>query len=716
MKSLINKVNRFCRVLPAAILMAASGIMCGCEADSDLDLDLAVDSNKIVVKAAGGSTRVMVYSTGVWNARLSENIEWGSIDKFKGEGISDVLFSYSKNYGAVRKAELVLSYDGKVDTVTIVQEGTIPEIAIRQSRVAIESGAAEVSVPFYTNIPQNIGDMEVTISYLDEEGKVVNPDDYMGEMWIESATLTEEALLVQVTANTTGEERQGRIRVAYKAGNDVTYSSTTTIVQGDKQNDYITFAEIRAMVAGTEGEADITANKVLKAVVISDAGNVNMETNPNTTPIAINFDESLKTAYIQSEDGTMGFRIKTATTDDNVMRRYSSVLINVRGLKVVKESDPERYTLTGFTSANIEEEVAGTKSNLATKQKYINELTDEDIYTFVSLKDVEITLSDGSYFNGSEGYALKDETFNPMGTGAPRYDCYPLNLTDKRSGHIYMLMNSKVEWRRIKGAGVPKGSGILSGIVVNTKLQRYGTEDGNIGRYSIRPVEQSDIALSKDASSRFSTTLVEWNWNDAKLTKDAQNRMSPNIGSGLLYHSAYLTPASTNDFNNTDNTTATKGLVSNGGIAIASKWWNFNENKGEALIAEFSTAGIESVNLNFCFSMGSGSGSTATCTAPAYWHIEYSTDGENYTELPDSRFSIHPLVWWSNTMPLFCTPGNCDFSFTLPNTLFGQEKVYVKIIADSTICATATAPYGGTITSSNANVSVRFGAVSVRHN
>ena len=54
--------------------------------------------------------------------------------------------------------------------------------------------------------------------------------------------------------------------------------------------------------------------------------------------------------------------------------------ISLNGVTLTKEADPERYTLSGLTAANIVSQTPGTASDLIRKEKSIGQLTDEDIY------------------------------------------------------------------------------------------------------------------------------------------------------------------------------------------------------------------------------------------------------------------------------------------------------------------------------------------------
>ena len=480
------------------------------------------------------------------------------------------------------------------------------------------------------------------------------------------------------------------------------------------------FSDIRALISESSGTLKIEQPLTVKGLVISDYGNPNLETNPNITFNTIDFDENEKTAYVQSEDGSLGFRLKFTDKAPSSLLRYSKVVLDLSGTTLVKEANPTRYTIKEVLSTNIQQVDNGVPTDLAQKSKTIAQLTDEDLYTFVSLADVEFALSDGSYSNVNDGYQIQT-AWNPRGavpTNGPRLDCYPARIRDKEGSSVAMLINAMVPWRR-KGNGVPKGSGILNGILVHTKLLRYGVGEGEIGRYSIRPLAETDIAIAKEEESRFSETLVEWNWNSKTIKGSATEGLTPDImnpanTNATISHTAGATATLTNDFNGLTNAESSKGGVPNSGICFPGIYWDFEKNQGDGFLIRFSTEGIQSSNLNLCFSIGSGSGSDKTCTAPVYWSVWYSTDGQQFTEI-DQSVCVRPLVWWSNTA-LFCCAGNADYSILLPEKLFDQPQVTLKLVAKNTICATPTAAEGGTIKPDTAPVNVRLGAVSVKYN
>lgn len=529
------------------------------------------------------------------------------------------------------------------------------------------------------------------------EFKATYPDG--AQPWITTFDTSDNELLCMVSENNTGQDRKAVIGMSYLSGGKTVESSMTLLQSAN---------DLRMLVKGSKGSIVIEDNLTFEGLVISDAGNPNLEVNPNTSFTGINFTENDRTAYVQRETGSYGFRLKFDAAADNTLKRYSRVKISVKGLTLTKEDNPTRYTLSGLTAANIISATDGQASDLRLKERSIAQLTDDDLYTFVSLQQVQIGINDGAYTNVHDGYQFQS-SLNINGTSSPRVDCTPLAFFDANGDWINLLINGKTPWRRT-GAGVPQGAGALNGILVNSKLLRYGTGDGFIGRYSIRALEEADIALEKDAANGFALTLVEWNWNDSKInledpadvTSKPQSPMIPNIGSGALTSTIVKVASAksggygiAHSYNNKSNAVTsgsnTKGILANTGVNFncddaAASWWNFDTNKGEAILATFSTQEV-AADKNMVLIFDLTNHNSTTCNRfPTNWHVEYSLDGTAWTKIDNSSFCIRPQVWWSNTA-LFCVQGLADHIVKLPAAkLAGKAKVWVALRASNTTC------------------------------
>jgi len=289
----------------------------------------------------------------------------------------------------------------------------------------------------------------------------------------------------------------------------------------------VSFEKIRTLL-DKEGVLAIGKFRI-SGVIISDKECKNLEVNPNISSKGneIDFSVNDKTVYIQDVEGKYGFRIQLMSVEDNVFSRYDKVVLDVEGLTLKREDNPSRYTIIGLTSDKVLERTAGSVANVQPKVRAIEELTDEDIYTYVTLKDVQMAFPHGNYVNVHEAYAyggvrmerkdgvptiVEADPINRAGVQSPFFDCAPNILQSKGGFSIYYLMNMQTPWRRIEGAGVPKGSGNFSGIVVHSWLPRYGDEN-TLGKYQIRPIDQSDIALDTDEKTRFTEALATWTFN-----------------------------------------------------------------------------------------------------------------------------------------------------------------------------------------------------------
>ena len=98
-------------------------LLTGCEMDSAMDLPLNVDSNKYTLTADAGSTQVRIYSTGEWSARLSEDVDWATIDRLGGEGNGWITFKYAANYGVPRTVDILFNRGGGEQVIRMTQEG-----------------------------------------------------------------------------------------------------------------------------------------------------------------------------------------------------------------------------------------------------------------------------------------------------------------------------------------------------------------------------------------------------------------------------------------------------------------------------------------------------------------------------------------------------------------------------------------------------------------
>lgn len=484
-------------------------------------------------------------------------------------------------------------------------------------------------------------------------------------------------------------------------------------VQSTLAQEVKSFEQVRAMVA--EDTLTITESLVIEGVVVSDCDSPNMDMNYNITHEKINITDNMRTAYIQTPDGKFGFRLKFNAAEDNGLHRYGTVRLDLKGTTIYKEYKPERYTIKNLTSENVLSFKKGDASKVVRKEKHIKDLTDEDVYTYVTLKDMEFIFKDGSYTNIWEPYCIKSELHNvpkPYGVTS-RMDGWATLLRDTDNQAIYMHVNTLCQWRR-NGKPVPKGMVELSGIIVSTENRRYG---GSMGRFQIRPVDEKDIVPAKGKSPF--KTIVGWFYeanNNAEVNyelmgyKTGQNekkevkgdRLIAEVGKGFMWTTSDSYFVLTNDYN--DVTTHNRGALYAGAIGFEGptvSWYQFDARnrvvETNSIFVEFSTAKLSGTDMSVCFEFGAGRQSADTSWQyPAQWKVECSWNGRPWVRLKDTATdqlitNMRPVPYWPSRLKLLsgdksvkptgydCGLGLQQHTYAIPAAAFGCEKVLIRI-------------------------------------
>ena len=273
---------------------------------------------------------------------------------------------------------------------------------------------------------------------------------------------------------------------------------------------------------------------------MSNPDNRNAGENTQLTTSTIDYTVSERTLYLESKDGRYGIAILTNEVEDNIFDQYDHVQLLIQGATGNLVENPDRYELEGVTKSMVISRTAGSASDVPIKEKHMNELTDDDIYTYVTLKEVEFPVRKGSITPVNEGYAI--------GTNAHRISKYPLLVRDINGDAMYMMTNTNCAYRS-DGTRLPYGSGDISGVIVHERFSRFEwrngadpaemTDDptlGYIGRYQIRHQNKEDIwgKMQNSVEDSFSALLTEYRyWNP-----DTENEVQkPTYGTnGWLTH------------------------------------------------------------------------------------------------------------------------------------------------------------------------------------
>ncbi len=793
------------------IITALAAMLClGCERPYEIVDDLGVSSHTLNISQTPGFTHIAVYSTGPWSISLDRHVDWASINKLSGEGLGDFVLSWSANYGIARSIDILVSKEGRTETIHVIQSGLVesPYITLGSSTVMCPKQSHTFTVPMSSNLGNAVEDVKWRASYsgsgsaswissceigsdnvrftVDDNGTgedreaeltvyltavtgtettaavsvrqsasnpaisleaaegsyYANGSSYLvpstenniwsldgvrfsaSEPWINGLSLGEDGLHFHAEENTTGKARDAVITVSYTASGAPEASATYTVHQEVAK--LLSFQDLRNRVPGV-----IRGSILLEGFIVSDFESPNLCSSPQTGRFAYDREENYRTAYLESTDGSYGVCVKFADKLENVIPSGSKVLMSLDGVLLERASNPVRYTLRNVSRSNFIQVEEG--AGIPEKIKPVGQLTDADIYTYVTLPQVEVMSKDGCYTNANEGYSLADE-INPFcGTTEPRWDVAPLLCSDVNGDAIFMLTNAACPWRRTGqdvewGSVVPQGSGNLSGIVVADDVAPVRW--GKLGKYQIRPMNEEAIALSQPA---FSIPICEWTWNDNIQTDErwaGDKGTLKWIGAKTEFIWDYNNPLlPLDDDPNGYDSVFQKGIVKNGARSLTQCWWDFELNTGKYFDVEFSTEGRTGSNLVFGIVWGHGQGtnnSDTSVSAPSHWKVMYSTDGNNFSELTSAGvLTQRTCAWWSQTLQ-DSAPGYTEHLVKLPSSCFDKKKVVVRLqaadlVTDVAVKATdsnwrtALGIEKGTI-NKNSTGTVRIGSIIVRYN
>lgn len=690
--------------------------------------ELGAVTKEYVVQSAEGAVAVQVYASESFTVSLADSSASWIHPERVGAMNKDSLFNvqYEANTGGPRMGRLVLfaAASQRRDTIVIKQRGLYePALQFVNANASVLGKTdRQLQTVLRTNIP--FSQLKKEISYGDSL-----------QNWIAGDfSLTQDSVFA-FTAKANPYQnrlRNAQVKLSFTDGWGVERSTVLYVLQSnalDLFGNKIEFTEARTW-AGDK----VTADVFIEGYVISDKAGMNMGDVQQTTTTTINYTANSTTAYIESVDGQYGFRIITATANDNIFTRYGRVQLLLKGAGVEMESNPNRYTITGVTSAMIMSQTGGTAASLPLKEKYMSELTDDDIYTYTTVKNCELPIRKGPLTPVNEGYT---PLFN-----ANRITKYPLLMRDQKGSSMYLLTNLNCPYRR-DATLLPQGSGKIAGVVVHETFTRFDYQDaanesdyGNIGRFQLRHVSKSDLQLATDFSNGFSELLVEYRYPNI-----VSGVAYPNNGTnGSLRSSAGVNIAATSDYSylglcgstnlgntnplgngvllangskqNTSTSTNSdgKGAAASAALNCSCMWWNNTKNRGEAWVLQLSTAGIATDQLSL--QLTAMNWASAGAGTPRYWKAEWSETGDMdgawntiaYYTVPDAPN-------FSNTL-VHQLPGYKNINIPLPLSLLGKSKVFIRLIVDKNLVSTgttyATAPVTASLGSAIGYLAVRY--------
>ncbi|WP_290385916.1 DUF5689 domain-containing protein, partial [Muribaculum intestinale] len=495
-------------------------------------IEFGISANTFTVSANAGHVDLQLLSNRNCRLDFIEDTPWAEISVRDVNGDAKFYIDYDDNPSFPRIAKVIVSAQGTAlaDTIVLRQRGMMtPEVKIASGSLVLDG-----SRPGYGQ--------EGMETNLDFDTDVIPEVVYTGgegSGWIESVTRDADGnLSLKYAANQSDNPRSATLNLTFDNGWGEMQATTLFLTQKNRNDELGRNVSFEDIIGMARMSADVTIDDyyIITGYVVSNRESRNAGDNIQSTPTSIDYTICDRTVYLESEDGRYGFNVLTATADDNVFDRYDRVQLLLKGAVLHGENDPDRYELSGITTSMIVGRTAGTAADIPVKEKYISELTDDDMYTYVTLKDCEFPVRQGSLTPIHDGYTLADN--------AHRMTKYPRLMRDIQGSSIYLYTNTTCPYRR-DGRRLPYGSGKISGVVVFEYFKAYVYGDGydtdthgRIGTYQLRHQSYDDIQF--DAEQSFSNLLTEYRYiKDKAKETDGLTYWYPTYGkNGRFTHTS----------------------------------------------------------------------------------------------------------------------------------------------------------------------------------
>lgn len=702
--------------------------------------ELGVTDDQISVECVPGTASVSVLSDGNYTAALDDQ-SWISFSgttqrSISGSGDGSIELSYELNRGIIRQSVLTLTRGRKTVRVTITQKGILSsDISFPNRSVTIDGAGGNGSVKILSVYKDE--DLDIGVIYVGGSG------------WISDVHKENNFINFTTLENSSDETRNAFISVVSRKNPEIGDVMQLVQLGSGIETRMVSFEEVKSLLSSA-GSITIDENIVVEAVVTGDNNEGNGGENSNISANLQDLTLSGRTAYIQNSDASSGFKVVFNTVLDNITVRYNRISLLLNGVTLERKGgrgiEPVHYVISNVSAANILQLAEGSIYDVPAKVRSIGELTDDDVYTFVTLRDCEIPIRKGPF-------VPIDIRHNHV------IHSYPMVIRDINGDNAHLITNLSAAWQR-DGKGLPQGSGSISGVIVHETCDNfewdsdemarrmgegimtdYVTGIGHIGMFQIRPFRRSEIALNEKFEDGFSEMIMEIRYYAPSGTPLVQN-----VASNKIYSTYPAVPDPVNnttdikgylqltDKNNKAAGTAVYrdwthlGPMENGVITdpslgngvfdfygVASEWEPYSTVRNNALImkssafykssnwsteqswkAVFSTKGLTEANFPLSVQFGACSGLGQSVGAPRYWILEYSVDDSDWYPVEEYTVPDFPIL---SARRAWQCPAYKFISITLPEDagLLDCEEVYVRLRPVNTLAGTIDAYDGSEI-------------------
>ena len=176
-----------------------------CTKSYEAHYDFGFDREELRFAAKDTASYFMVYGEGDWTLRMSREVSWVSIDKYAGNGTTQVNVRIQQNEGVARDVEVIAAYqDGREKTLVLSQEAkssSMKAYSLSSSELNLLKVARDLKIPATAGFKQeSMSDLKYWVEYESEE-----------KDWIENLSFNYENATFSVKENTSAAERTAHV-------------------------------------------------------------------------------------------------------------------------------------------------------------------------------------------------------------------------------------------------------------------------------------------------------------------------------------------------------------------------------------------------------------------------------------------------------------------------------------------------------------------------
>ena len=645
---------------------------------------IEVGADVIYVPAEAGSQHVMLESTTEWRLEYPSSTTWLTTDLHGGKPNRKYFtMSFSDNpYTSVRFCDIKIYTTDKEDAkkIRVIQLPKRFSIGFEKERLTVRQNAGAYDVVFRSNV-ENASLNVVT----DSEGWIalqpLEPSD---------TTLT---FYLDPLPEVVPKSRTGHIYMSYTDEYDRFVADTLVVKQLAAYSDRAELVEFNVVDSLLKAGGEVEDNIMFEGFVTAygDAENYCASIHePNISGYRYILENNAHKTVIFESDSKIE------------VERGKKVQLWLLGLTPVKynEGSFSYSVFRGTQPENVmktESQETENKDTLELRKISIGQLKYADVFTLVTLEDVEIATTNGAFTNFKESspsgvtatstthefyWDYDGDKINWLKSFPEYYRYYPTPILSRSGETMYMYISPTVSWAH---ESYPQRSGNITGIVVREKFTNFDMTESALG---IRPLCREDIALDNE---RFTETLVNFEFD----SKAAEFVMQDGESAKFLPKIQQTTSQTPCTFTRAGATAVTDGHGSNvKNLGFQDKFrgdkpqgrdkgmvvWNPANTTATFLLENLCTKGITG-NAVLTIETNANKSNPAN---PVRARVYYSLDGQTWNIIDGSevkflsQFDRADAGEAGNREATHVT-GMKMYSMVLPSEIMDKESVALKI-------------------------------------